>query len=195
MAKRSETVGATRWPAQADPSGSAFNGGEIWVGEHSVDRDILVFDPSEADASAARLSFYSLAQHRTRTFPRDTVIRMIQPVTDELGSARARKDYARRAELQRAHLDTLAADRVKRDESQRQGVLDSHRRHLASLGIDYQGVKDTAADRRPGRRTKCHACGIALDDFAGAVCGVCDGVLCSCGACACGGPTRSRSTQ
>ena len=62
-----------------------------------------------------------------------------------------------------------------------------------ALGLEYKGERETEPNHKTGRRTKCHSCGIPLDDFASAVCGICDGVLCSCGACACGSPSRTKS--
>ncbi len=169
----------------------AFGGGRLWIGQHDGDQDLLVFDPSEADPHADVLSLYSLTQHRIRSFPRATVLTRIPALTDELGRARAKRDYARRASLRITHEQALAAARIERRNRQRSGVIAAHRRYIESLGLEYQGERETPADHRPGRRTKCHACGIALDDFAGAVCGICNRVLCSCGACACGYPVHS----
>jgi hypothetical protein len=173
------------WLDPAPAPREAFNDGNLWVGRHSADQDILVFDPSEVDPFADPISFYSLGQHRIRTFPRTIVLQRIHVLTEDIGAARAHKDYARRTELRSAQQEALAADRSERDEQQRQGVIEAHRRYVEALGITYGGVQDDA-DRRRGRRTRCQACGISLDDFAGAACAVCAGVLCSCGACACG---------
>lgn len=164
----------------------AFTGGGFWIGRHSEDQDLLVFDPSLADASAPIVALYSLSQHRTRSFPRATLLQRIHPVTDELSRARAIQEYGQRATLQAAMEAERAAEQSTRKNRQRDGVLAAHRRYIEDIGLEYQGERETGADHRPGRRTKCHVCGIALDDFVGAVCMICEGVLCSCGVCACG---------
>lgn len=168
----------------------AFAGGGLWIGRHAVDRDILVFDPAEAAGAGEVIALYSLTQHRTRSFPRAAVADHIRVVTDAETRSRAESEYARRAELRAAHRAEQAAERASRLQEQRQGVLDAHRRYLEALGLAYEGERETGGDHRPGRRTKCHRCGIALDDFVGMVCTLCEGVLCSCGACACTGRPR-----
>lgn len=176
----------------AESASGPGDGEGLWIGQHAVDEDILVFDSTESDASAPRLSFYSLTQFRTRTFSRSLVGESIRAVTDDVRCARARKDYARRDELRAARQGEMETERAARDERQREAVHELHRRYLAGLGIEYQGVHDEPQTRKRTRRSVCHSCRIALDDFAGAVCGVCDGVLCSCGACGCGSPVRTR---
>lgn len=167
-----------------------FGDGQLWVGQHAGDGDILVFDPSAADPSADILTLYSLAQHRTRSFPRGTVVERVQPVGDEIAYARAKKDYAERATLRATHEEGLATARAERSDKQRNAIIGKHRRYVEALELAYEGVQAPAADARRGRVQKCHACGIVLDDFVGALCGICSGALCSCGACACGKPAR-----
>lgn len=182
-----------RWLGQEElPAGGTPSGDGLWVGRHSGDDDLLVFDPTEADGRGDVISFYSLAKHRVRNFPRSLVGEKIQPVTDEVSSARALKDYARRASLQAQAEDVREADRTAHAEQQREAVIESHRRYLENLGMAYEGIERTDGNRRSGRRTKCPTCGIALDDFAHAACAACGGVLCSCGACLCGAPVRGR---
>jgi hypothetical protein len=180
------------WLGQEGSGSEALNGDGLWVGQHSGDDDLLVFDPAEGDSRADIISFYSLAKHRRRSFPRDVVGEKIKPVTDEVSNARALKDYARRATLQAERDGAREADRSAHAEQQREAVIEAHRRHVEGLGISYEGVERTDGNRKSGRRTKCASCGIPLDDFAHAACSVCDGVLCSCGACACGAPVRGR---
>jgi hypothetical protein len=186
MAQRKSGPDTSVWLGMASPQHEAFAGGEMWVGRHSGDQDILVFDPAQADATADPISLYSLSQHRIRSFPRATVVQKIQPLTDELGRARAIKEYGQRADLLAAHEAGLAEESTTRQDRRRESVLAAHKRYIEGLGLEYQGAHETAANHKSGRRTKCHVCGIGLDDFAGAVCGICDGVLCSCGGCACG---------
>lgn len=187
--KQTSGATATLAPAASLPQPGSDS---LWIGKHSIDGDLLVFDPTTADAGADPLSFYSLNQHRRRAFPRSIVERDIREVTDEIGSARAKKDYAARAETVAQRASALNVQREESMKTQREGVVEAHRRYLEQLGIEYAGVQETASLTRKSRRTKCHACGIALDDFAGVACGVCDGVLCSCGSCACGSPSRAR---
>ncbi len=177
---------------EAVSSNNPFNGGKLWVGQHASDQDVLVFDPAEADPSAERLTFYSLTQLRNRTFPRTVVTEKIHELTDELRATRAKRDYKQRAALQAVRVREQAVIRADRAERQRAEVIEHHKQILESLGIAYQGVRKTQLGSTRRRRTQCHSCGIALDDFVGMVCVVCDGVLCSCGACACGSPVRGR---
>jgi hypothetical protein len=173
-------------------SGSGFNGGKFWVGRHTVDQDTLVFDPAESNPQAELLSLYSLTQHRSRSFPRSVVQQRIEPVTDEDNLRRARQEYEQRAARRVAHGEAEAAAKTERMRHQREGVIEAHRRYLERNGVEYVGVTTTPEVQRPRRRTKCHDCGIALDDFASAACAGCKGVLCSCGACACGASDRRR---
>lgn len=191
MTMRKSTTDSPVWLGSMGEVGEAFGGGDLWIGQHAEDDDILVFDPSEADPHADILALYSLTQHRTRRFPRATVLHRVHELDDELGCARARKDYATRAPLRAAHVETLAAERTARIDRQRDGVVGSHRRYVEQLGVPYKGVRETAEGRRGRQRTKCPSCSLALDDFAGKACMACDGVLCSCGACACKSAIRS----
>lgn len=198
MTKKARSASATAQSAvtteakSETESNGAFGGGKLWVGKHTADDDILVFDPAECDADGAFLSFYSLTQYRRRTFPRAVALAKIRPLEDQVGSARAEKDYLRRESLEAEHGARLEDADTERAQQQKDAVIAAHRRHLEAHGIEYQGVGDTAVEGRKGRRTKCHACGIALDDFVSTACGVCHGVLCSCGACGCGSPVRAR---
>lgn len=185
MTRHKSGSDAPVWLGQDTGGNEPFGGGSLWIGQHATDHDILVFDPSEADPCADVLSLYSLTQHRMRRFPRATVMHRIHPLTDEIGHARAKKDYATRAPLRAAHEEARAAERDEQRVRQRDDVLAAHRRYVDALGVTYQGVRESGVGRRGRHRTKCAACGLALDDFAGSVCGSCDGVLCSCGACAC----------
>src|SRR5690606_24359526 len=162
-----------------------FNEGELWIARHAADQDTLVFDPAESDPRADRISFYSLTQHRTRTFPRSVVLAQLEGIADDVGVRRAMRDYEDRAAGQQEHAEAMAAEQVLRIEDRRRDVLAAHRRYLEGMESGYPGVTPTPAAHRPGRRSKCHLCGIGLDDFAGSVCLGCNGVLCSCGACAC----------
>lgn len=164
---------------------AAFNDGMLWIGQHASDQDLLVFDPAESDPSADPVAFYSLTQHRQRTFPRSVVRQRIPGLADDISRRRAQHDYENRAALRQQHLDAAAEAQAARMDRQRQNVCDAHRRYVEAIGVEYLGTSPTPATHRPGRRSKCHVCALGLDDFASAVCGVCSGVLCSCGACAC----------
>jgi hypothetical protein len=181
MTKRASTAETPVWLGS-----EAFGDGKLWIGQHDTDQDVLIFDPSEADPHAEVLSLYSLTQHRTRRFPRAIVLQRIQALNGDGGLDRAKSDYEQRDALRAAYEAEQAMEAVRSRSRQKEGVLSAHRRYLESLGLPYEGSRETGPDHRPGRRTKCHTCGIVLDDFAGAVCITCDGVLCSCGSCACG---------
>jgi hypothetical protein len=160
----------------------------LWVGRHTADSDLLVFDPTQADPSADRLSFYSLTQHRVRVFPRAVAEERIREVTDAKGAAQALRTYEDREALRAEHLDELNVERAARDDRQKEAVLRRHTNYLASIGRPYEGVRSTSEDGKVRRRSSCKVCGIALDDFAHTACNACDGVLCSCGACSCRAP-------
>ncbi len=166
-------------------SGAEFEAGKFWIGRHAADADVLVFDPSESDVVSDRVCLYSLAQHRNRTFPLSVVHDQIRGISDEENWEEAKRNYEDRAALRHEREEVAAAEKRERVEHQRQGVIAAHERYLAGLGIQNAGVVPTPEDFKPGRRSKCQSCGIALDDFAGSVCLVCNGILCSCGACAC----------
>src|SRR5690606_1291900 len=100
MNELSESGVTSEWLGQEGILPSGFSDGGLWVGRHSGDDDVLVFDPAEGDAQAEVISFYSLAKHRRRSFRRDIIGTRIRPVTDEVSNARALKDYARREALQ-----------------------------------------------------------------------------------------------
>lgn len=193
MATRTEGKRDEAWIG-AD-AGEEFNGGRMWIGRHTADGDTLVFDPEVSDPGAANVTLFSLTQLRNKTFPRAVVAAKIVEVTDQAQQAHAREEYGRWPALRDERERERAAAREEAALRQRQAVIERHREYLEERGITYEGVHDTATGRRAGgnrRRTKCHACGIALDDFAASECMVCGGVLCSCGACGCGAPVRAR---
>ncbi len=197
MSKKAPKAATARIELLPEGSSSTSGAGDesaaaLWVGRHSVDGDLLVLDPAADDPNGAFLSFYSLTQYRRRTFPRAVALEKIQPLDDELGIARAEKEYLRRDVLEAEHGARLESADEERAQRQKEAVIAAHRRHMEANGLDYQGVVDTAVEGKKGRRTRCHACGIALDDFVGTCCGACHGVLCSCGACGCGATVRTR---
>lgn len=185
--------GGTPQVLEISGAGSEFDGEKLWIGRHAADQDTLVFDPAESAPAAERVSFYSLTQHRTRTFPRAVVLRQIHGLTDDISWHRARHDYDDRASRRQEHSEEAAAAQARVVEHQRQSVVEAHSRYLEGIGAENRGVTPTPAAHRPGRRSKCHVCGIGLDDFASSICVACNGVLCTCGGCACtlGGAGRS----
>jgi hypothetical protein len=191
MGRATTTIPQSIWAAPAESASSRFADGRLWIGEHSGDGDLLVFDPASAELTADRLSFYSLTQLRNRVFPRRIAAQWIHELTDELRSARARKDYDRRSELQAEQEQEQLSARSAQVEANRAAVLELHRRFVEGLGLEYRGVESTPEGHR-SRRSRCHSCGIALDDFADSVCVGCKQVLCSCGGCSCDGAIRAR---
>lgn len=188
-----EWLGSGAQDAESVGAPERFGGTGLWIGKHAADGDLLVFDPAESDPAAERLSFFSMTQLRHRVFPRAVVATNVRELTDELQVARVKKEYADRAELRVVRDKENAVARADAAEKQREQVVAQHERYLAGLGVPYEGVRPTPPDHKPGRRVKCHHCGIAVDDFAGRVCVVCSAVLCSCGACSCGArAARSR---
>ena len=163
----------------------SFGSKELWIGRHEADQDVLIFDPAQGDPSAQMLSLYSLTQHRMRRFPRSIVLDRIHPVEDETSRQRAEKEYETRVVRREDHARAKTEEAARGRERQKEAVLAQHSRYLANLGLKDEGVRDTGPQYKTGRRTKCHVCGIAIDDFAGSACLVCEGILCSCGACAC----------
>lgn len=157
---------------------------DVWVGEHSVDGDILVSDSPPA-TDGGRVSYYSLNQRRPRVFASSSAASMIREVTDEKRVAQAREDYARREELEAERDEARVAARADVAERQREQVIKLHERYMDGHGLTVEGVSETPGDHK-SRRSRCHACGISLDDFVGMVCVTCNEVLCSCGACGCG---------
>lgn len=194
MTSRKRGADQPVWLGQEPAHFEAFGGGELWIGEHTTDRDILVLDPAATDATAGVLSLYSLTQHRLRRFPRSLVQQMIRPLDDEPARARAREEYAGRASLREAHQDALSTARAEHMDGVREQMIGAHQRFVEKLGLEYQGVNPTAGTK-VRRAVKCHACGLGLDDFVGVACARCAGVLCSCGACACGKSARGRSAR
>src|SRR5690606_38941369 len=98
-------------PEAGEVTGSppGFNEGELWIARHAADQDTLVFDPAESDPRADRISFYSLTQHRTRTFPRSVVLAQLEGIADDVGVRRAMRDYEDRAARQQEHAEAMAA--------------------------------------------------------------------------------------
>jgi hypothetical protein len=179
------------WLGDETERTSSFGGGKLWIGTHSSDRDILVFDPAESDPNGEVLTLDSLTHHRTRSFPRSTVIERIDPVTDRSAITKARKAYEGRSALRVAHEETLEKEKTARKTRQRESLIAAHQNYLERLGLPYEGVRERGTGGST-RVLKCHACGIALDDFVGAVCVACSGALCTCGGCACGKPAKVR---
>lgn len=187
--KRSEVWIGNDSPAEAEADGW-FNGGRTWIGRHSADGDVLVFDPTVCDPAASNLSFFSLTELRQRRFPRAVVEQKIHEVTDAAEHADATERYGQWPALKAAHERERDAARAEVAERQKRGVIELHREFLEERGIAYEGVRETGSGQGASkrRRTKCHSCGIGLDDFAGSECVACGIVLCSCGACGCTRP-------
>lgn len=170
--------------------GTEFNGGKFWVGRHSADGDTLVFDPALAIPQSPNVCFFSLTQFRPRTFPPSVVQGQIQEVVDDKQRKEALERYREWPKLKEAHDHTLERGREQASVQRREVILANHQHYLEARGIPYKGVRDsseiTAKPARKGRRMLCSRCRSPLDDYIGARCNGCDGVLCSCGACACG---------
>lgn len=167
----------------------------LWVGRHSGDQDILILDRETSSFGSANVTLYSLTQHRTRTFPRSIVVEKIHEVDDPAEREKAVGEYSARSELKAVYDDGLRIAREEQHNRQRDAILVSHKRYLERIGVRAEGVTDRLPDFKGGRRVKCQVCGIPLDDFAGFVCVGCEGLLCSCGACACGTPSRRRKAE
>lgn len=167
----------------------------LWVGRHSSDQDILVLDRETSSFGSANVTLYSLSQHRMRTFPRSILAEKIHELDEPAEREKAISEYSARTELKAVYDDGLRVAREEQHSRQRDAVMSAHKRYLARIGVRAEGVIDTLPDFKAGRRVKCQVCGIALDDFAGFVCVGCEGLLCSCGACACGTPSRRRKAE
>jgi hypothetical protein len=181
------------WLGNVADADAGFNGGKMWIGKHSADGDVLVFDPEVSDPTAANVELFSLTHLRHKRFSREVVAAKIQEVTDPAEQARVAEEYGRRKELREGRNREIAVAQDEAALRRRQGVIDRHREFMEERGLPYEGVRDTGTGKTTGskrRRTKCHACGIALDDFASSECLSCGGVLCSCGACGCAAPPR-----
>src|SRR5687768_7975111 len=169
-----------------------FNSGKMWIGRHSADQDVLVFDPEVSDPHAANLSFYSLSQFRTRSFPRAIAEQKIAEITEKKARAEAQAQYEQRTARKAAHDSEQSVAREGRTGKHREHAVEAHKRYVTNLGIEYLGVKDTTGQEIRPRRSRCAICGIAVDNFVGAACLACNDLLCSCGACNCGTKTRAR---
>ncbi len=196
MATRVNAERSQAWIGDDADGGEAFAGGRMWIGRHTADGDILVFDPEVSDPAATNVSLFSLSQLRHKLFSRAVVETKIDEVTDEEQHARAIEDYRKWPVLKEERERERVAAQAEAAQRLRQGTLDRHREFMEERGVPYEGVVGTTDGRKSGgarrRRTRCHACGIALDDFASAECRVCNGVLCSCGACGCAAPGKQR---
>ncbi len=166
--------------------------GTLWVGRHSGDRDILVLDPEVSSPNPQNVSLYSLTQHRLRTFPRSVMAEKIHAL-EAAELERAIEEYLSRSSRRETYEDGLRAAQAQRRTRQRDDIIRSHERYLERIGVRDAGVADTLPGHKNGRRSKCHACGIDLDDYVGLVCNGCSSLLCSCGACACGTAGRRRA--
>ena len=178
---------------RAGKKAGGFNLGKMWIGRHSADQDVLVFDPEVSDPDATNLSFYSLSQFRTRTFPRAVAEQKIAEITEKKARAEAQAQYEQRTERKAARENEKSVAREERTGRHREHAVEAHRRYVTNLGIEYAGVKDTTGQEIRPRRSRCGVCGIAVDNFVGAACLACNDLLCSCGACNCGTKTRTRA--
>jgi hypothetical protein len=175
----------------APPAAPSFGDGALWFGRHSVDQDVLVFDPAREDPSASNLRFFSLSRFRVRAFPRGIVEELISEITDESLLADARAQYEKRETLEADYRREQEAVKTAALEQRRVELLSRHREYLSAQDLPYEGVQETGVGEMKQRRSKCPACSIPLDNYAGARCLGCNGVLCSCGACSCVRPART----
>lgn len=192
MRQGAEHTDENRANVAAGATDGRFNHGQMWIGRHSADQDVLVFDPAVSDAAATNLSFYSLTQFRTRTFPRAVAEQKIAEITEKKARAEAQELYEQRTARKAAHETEQSVAREERTGRHREGAIEAHRRYVTNLGIEYLGVRDTTGQEIRPRRSRCAVCGIAVDNFVGAACMVCNDLLCSCGACNCGTKARAR---
>ena len=91
-----------------------FDLGKMWIGRHSADQDVLVFDPAVSDPGATNLSFYSLSQFRTRTFPRSVAEQKIAEITEKAARAEAQELYEQRTARKAAHESEQSEAREER---------------------------------------------------------------------------------
>ena len=166
------------------------------IGRHSADGDTLVFDPAQAGAGGSNVPLFSLTQFRTRAFPQRVVESQIEEIVDPEQRAAAEALYhtwpTLKAERDRELEQAKEASGVRR----REHILENHRRFLQGNEVEYKGVQDSAdkvtGGSRKRARSSCTRCSSTLDDFVGLRCMACNGVLCSCGACAC---TQARGAE
>ena len=193
MRQGAEHTDENRAGEAAGAADGRFNHGRMWIGRHSADQNVLVFDPAVSDPTAANLSFYSLSQFRTRTFPRAIAEQKIAEITEKGARDEAAAAYEQRTARKAAHESEQSVAREERTGRHREHAIEAHRRYVTNLGIEYLGVKDTTGQEIRPRRSRCAVCGIGVDNFVGAACMTCNDLLCSCGACNCGTKTRARA--
>jgi hypothetical protein len=178
-------------------TGFDIHGGKLWVGRHSGDGDTLVFDPALGEGSSEYVSLFSLTQLRPRAFPLQVVQQRIEPISDAAERAAALKRYRTWPSLKAERERAQVREREEGTARRREQTLALHRAYLEARGVAYKGVRDSSeatAGGPPKRaRSVCGNCGIRLDDYVGTRCVACNGVLCSCGACACVGTVRSEA--
>jgi hypothetical protein len=193
MRQGAEHTDENRTDAASSAADGRFNHGRMWIGRHSADQDVLVFDPALSDPAAANVSFYSLTQFRNRTFPRAVAEQKIAEITEKDAWDEAQTLYEQRTARKAAHESEQSVAREERTGRHREQAIEAHRRYVTNLGIEYLGVRDTAGQEIRPRRSRCAVCGIAVDNFVGSACMACNDLLCSCGACNCGTKTRTRA--
>ena len=193
MRRGAEHTDENRTDTAMGAADARFNRGQMWIGRHSADQDVLVFDPAVSDPAATNLSFYSLSQFRNRTFPRAIAEQKIAEITEQVARDEAQALYEQRTARKAAHESEQSVAREERAGRHREGAIEAHRRYVTNLGIEYLGVRDTTGQEIRPRRSRCAICGIAVDNFVGAACMACNDLLCSCGACNCGTKTRARA--
>jgi len=170
-----------------------ISGGGLWFGRHADDGDILVLDPERSPTGSMNVTFFSLTQLRSRTFPPAIVQKRIQEISDPEQRAKAEGQYRLAPTLAAERERKRENESVEAAERQKLSIIETHRLYLKDCGMPYKGVQDSS-EPIPSTSTKrrqaasCHRCGIRLDDFVQTRCLGCTSVLCSCGGCACRAP-------
>jgi hypothetical protein len=159
-----------------------FDGQSLWIGRHSADDDVLVFDPVYAvPATGDRYPLYSLRQKRNRVFPVAVIHEKIVGVE---GSERERlfEEYG----AARSAAEIEAQQRHDREAKQRRTTIERrHRLFLSRLELEYKGLRSPTRTRSR-RVDHCYNCKERVDSAIDPECAACGWIVCYCGACGCG---------
>lgn len=174
----------------------------LWAGVIEATCAMVVYDPTLQLPGTTEINVYSVARGLVRRF--DPV--WLRGKAKTVWGPQRASALAEYATWKRLNGDEFMRDDVARAdrESSRPGGLSSgtanyiaatasaierHREFISQSGVEYVGTTNVGLPNH--RVTHCWRCKSHLDNEINVSCAACRWILCACGACGCGRPTRS----
>ena len=165
---------------------SAASANKMWIGRHSADSDILVFDPALAQPQSGNVMLFSLDHLRPRSFTPAAAETLIDGITDPKEIASAKRAYRKWPERKAERDEAARQARADAVEERRRAISERHSAFLATLPSARGEAVEKARGSAKRRVANCPACNRVLATGMNLQCDACAQRICTCGACSCG---------